>query len=42
MEVCYLMIYGVLPSKKELIAFEDLVVSEMMVHEKIVDFYKGF
>ncbi|KAL4450504.1 hypothetical protein ABPG74_019402 [Tetrahymena malaccensis] len=41
-EVCYLMIYGVLPSAKELNAFEELVVSEMMVHEKIVDFYKGF
>lgn len=42
MEVCYLMIYGVLPSKPEFVLFEDHVVSEMMVHDKIVDFYKGF
>lgn len=37
-----MMIYGVLPCKSELEIFEELVVSEMMVHEKIVDFYKGF
>jgi citrate synthase len=42
MEVCYLMIYGKLPCKKEKEHFEELVVSEMVVHKKIVDFYQGF
>jgi citrate synthase len=32
MEVCYLLIYGFLPSKQELIKFEDTVISEMMVN----------
>ncbi|EGR27584.1 hypothetical protein IMG5_193840 [Ichthyophthirius multifiliis] len=42
METCYLMIYGQLPCKKEKEAFEELVVSEMVVHKKIQDFYQGF
>ena len=42
MEVCYLLLYGELPSAKEARKFEDTVVSEMMVNEKLVEFYKGF
>lgn len=42
MEVCYLFIYGHLPSKPELKLFEDTMVSEMMINEKLIEFYKGF
>ncbi len=31
-EYCYLMLYGELPDESELKNFEDIVVSEMMVH----------
>ena len=34
--------YGDLPSKKQLEVFEEKVKDEMMVHEKIKDFYQGF
>jgi citrate synthase len=42
MEVCYLLIYGELPSALELKTFEEIVVSEMIIHEKLIQFYKGF
>lgn len=42
MEVCYLFIYGHLPSRPELKLFEDTMVSEMMINEKLIEFYKGF
>ena len=41
-ETSYLLIYGVLPTKDELRKFEEIVVGEMMVNEKLIDFYKGF
>lgn len=42
MEVCFLMLYGDLPNKKELKSFEDRIKDEMIIHEKLLDFYKGF
>lgn len=42
MEVCYLLIYGELPEMDELIRFEHLVVSEMLIHQKLIEIYKGF
>ncbi|KRX08363.1 Citrate synthase-like, core [Pseudocohnilembus persalinus] len=42
MEVCYLLIYGELPDVKELEKFESLVVSEMLIHQKLVQMYDGF
>jgi citrate synthase len=36
METCYLLIYGDLPNRSELKALEDLVISEMMIHEKLI------
>lgn len=42
METCYLLLYGVLPSHQELIKFEETVVGEMMINEKMIEFYKGF
>jgi citrate synthase len=42
MEVAYLLLYGDLPTKAELTRFEDRIKDEMIVHEKLLDFYKGF
>lgn len=42
LETCFLLLYGDLPSKKQLAIFGEKVTDEMMVHEKIKDFYKGF
>jgi len=41
-EVCYLLIYGILPTKEELVKFEEKIVQEMLVHEKLIEFFKGF
>ena len=41
-EVCYLLLYGELPNRKELCTFEERIKDEMIVHEKLLDFYKGF
>lgn len=41
-EVCYLLLYGELPNRKELYTFEERIKDEMIVHEKLLDFYKGF
>ena len=42
METCYLLLYGELPGVEELQKFEETIVGEMMVNEKLIDFYKGF
>jgi citrate synthase len=34
--------YGDLPNAEQLAIFEEKVIEEMIVHEKIKDFYKGF
>jgi citrate synthase len=41
-EVCYLLLYGDFPTKDELSVFEERIKDEMIVHEKLLDFYKGF
>jgi len=41
-EVAYLLIYGELPSKTELQKFEQLIVDEMCIHTKMIDFFKAF
>lgn len=41
-ECCFLLLYGELPSKAELDDFEERVKDEMLVHEKLKDFFKGF
>lgn len=41
-EVCFLMLYGDLPNKKDLHIFEERIKDEMIVHEKLTDFFKGF
>lgn len=42
LEVCYLLLYGILPSASELEKFESLVISHTMLHEQMVYFYRGF
>lgn len=41
-EVCYLLLYGDLPTREEFLVFEERIKDEMIVHEKLLDFYKGF
>ena len=40
--MCYLLLYGTLPSASELEKFESLVISHTMLHEQMVYFYRGF
>lgn len=42
MESYYLLFYGSLPGEGELVKFEETVVGEMMINEKLIEFYKGF
>ncbi len=42
LEVCYLLLYGNLPSANELEDFEDVVTNHTMVHEQMASFFKGF
>lgn len=41
-EVCYLLLYGELPNKTQLIEFDELVTRHTMVHEQMHYFYRGF
>ncbi|WP_299042362.1 citrate synthase [uncultured Tateyamaria sp.] len=42
LEVCYLLLYGELPSAKQLEEFENLVTNHTMLHEQMQYFYRGF
>ena len=42
LEVCYLLLYGELPSPAELEDFETRVTRHTMLHEQMVNFYRGF
>jgi citrate synthase len=42
LEVCYLLLYGELPSAVELEDFESRVTNHTMVHEQMHMFYRGF
>ncbi len=42
LEVCYLLLYGDLPSAHALEDFEDRVTHHTMVHEQMTSFFKGF
>ncbi|WP_110687975.1 citrate synthase [Salinicola aestuarinus] len=41
-ELCYLLMFGELPSSEEYEDFESTLGRHTMVHEQIVNFYKGF
>ncbi|UWQ13434.1 citrate (Si)-synthase [Aliiroseovarius sp. M344] len=42
LEVCYLLLYGELPTEAELIDFESRVTNHTMVHEQMIKFFSGF
>ncbi len=42
LEVCFLLLYGSLPTKNELTAFENLVTRHTMIHEQMHYFFRGF
>ena len=42
LEVCYLLLYGHLPTGEELHNFEDVITHHTMVHEQMRNFYSGF
>ncbi len=42
LEVCYLLLYGELPSAPELEDFEYRVTNHTMIHEQMMNFFRGF
>jgi citrate synthase len=42
LEVCYLLLYGELPSAAQLADFESRVTKHTMVHEQMHNFFRGF
>ncbi len=42
MEVCYLLLHGELPSKKQKEKFEHDITYHTMLHEQMINFFRGF
>ncbi len=42
LEVCYLLLHGELPSSEQLEAFETSITHHTMLHEQMVNFFRGF
>ncbi len=42
LEVCYLLMYGELPTPAQMTSFEDIITNHTMVHENIRSFLNGF
>ena len=42
LEVCYLLLYGDLPSPKDKADFDDKITHHTMLHEQLTFFYRGF
>jgi len=42
LEVCYLLLYGELPSPTDLEDFEHRVTNHTMIHEQMINFFRGF
>ncbi len=42
LEVCYLLLYGELPSAAQIETFEALVTNHTMLHEQMMFFFRGF
>jgi citrate synthase len=42
LEVCYLLLYGELPSAAELEQFESTITRHTMIHEQMHNFFRGF
>ncbi|MDR5651876.1 citrate synthase [Ruixingdingia sedimenti] len=42
LEVCYLLLYGELPTQTQMVDFETRVTRHTMVHEQVHNFFRGF
>lgn len=42
LEVCYILLYGEVPTKAEYDNFHDIVIRHTMIHEQIATFFHGF
>ena len=42
LDVCYLMLYGDLPSEEEKAEFDSTITHHTLLHEQLVTFYRGF
>jgi citrate synthase len=42
LEVCYLLLYGELPSASQKADFERIITYHTMLHEQVLSFYRGF
>ncbi|GAA6178945.1 MULTISPECIES: citrate synthase [unclassified Shimia] len=42
LEVCYLLLYGTLPTATQLEEFETTITHHTMLHEQMVNFFRGF
>lgn len=42
MEVCYLLMFGELPSATQKLSFVQSIQNETMLHEQLISFFKGF
>ena len=42
LEVCYLLLHGELPSHEDKVKFENVITNHSMVHEQLVNLYRGF
>ncbi|MCY4153312.1 MAG: citrate synthase [Aestuariivita sp.] len=42
LEVCHLLVYGKLPSASALAEFKDTITRHTMLHEQMVNFFRGF
>ena len=40
--MCYVLLYGELPSAAELESFESMVTNHTMLHEQMINFFRGF
>src|SRR5215467_12580270 len=42
LEVCYLLVYGELPTPRQMKEFDHTITYHTMVHEQIISFFRGF
>jgi citrate synthase len=42
LEVCYILLYGALPSKQQMAEFERTITNHTMVHEQLTFLFRGF
>jgi len=41
-EICFVLIYGSKPTEEELNEYESRIKDEMLIKDKMMEFYKGF